>query len=205
MYYWGLPDASVEFCEDKYVVTSWIGEYYNTLSSLCYILVAVFFLSTKVKKIAWSVIGIGVGSMLLHGTLRYYGQWLDELSMLITSFNSLYYIRPNIKEIFFVKEILLPLIIITYFIFHNVFIIFFICFSLLNLTLLYLTAKDSSVLGKLYILSFGGGFMCWTLDKFGCIFFKDYYFHAWWHVLSSIGILFALLELLYNPPKLKDA
>ena len=29
---------------------------------------------------------LGIGTALLHGTLRFYGQWLDEISMLILSF-----------------------------------------------------------------------------------------------------------------------
>ena len=81
MYYWGLPDASIEFCEDKYAVVTWIGEYYNTLTSLCYILAAIMFVNTRLYKLAWAVMGIGIGSLLLHATLRYYGQWVDEITL----------------------------------------------------------------------------------------------------------------------------
>ena len=29
---------------------------------------------------------LGIGTATLHGTLRYYGQWFDEIAMLILSF-----------------------------------------------------------------------------------------------------------------------
>ena len=48
--FWGIPDASVVFCEEKYIESYWVGEYYNTLSSLMYICVGIPFLFTKIAK-----------------------------------------------------------------------------------------------------------------------------------------------------------
>ena len=47
--FWGIPDASVVFCEEKYIESYWVGEYYNTLSSLMYICVGIPFLFTKIE------------------------------------------------------------------------------------------------------------------------------------------------------------
>ena len=41
--YWGTPDVSVSFCEDKYVVSNYIAEYYNTMSALSYVIVGLIF------------------------------------------------------------------------------------------------------------------------------------------------------------------
>ena len=37
-YYWGVPDATVSFCENKYEKYYWIAEYHNTsiFIMLCY-------------------------------------------------------------------------------------------------------------------------------------------------------------------------
>ena len=40
--YWGNPDVSVKFCEDKYGVSNYVAEYYNTLSAIFYIIVVYF-------------------------------------------------------------------------------------------------------------------------------------------------------------------
>ena len=84
--FWGTPDVSVSFCEDKYVVSNYIAEYYNTMSALSYVIVGLFFYKTRLKNLSKIIILLGLGTALLHGTLRFYGQWLDEVSMLILSF-----------------------------------------------------------------------------------------------------------------------
>ena len=38
-YIWGPNDASIQFCEDKYKQVFWIAEYYNTISSISYIII----------------------------------------------------------------------------------------------------------------------------------------------------------------------
>ena len=48
--YWGTPDVSVSFCEDKYVVSNYIAEYYNTMSALSYVIVGLIFYRTRLKR-----------------------------------------------------------------------------------------------------------------------------------------------------------
>ena len=49
--YWGKPDASVLFCENKYINNEYVGEYYNTLSGIPYILVGIFYYNNGKRKI----------------------------------------------------------------------------------------------------------------------------------------------------------
>ena len=84
--YWGTPDISVHFCEDKYVVSEYIAEYYNTLTAAAYVIIGCLFFNTRFKNISVLVMLMGLGTAILHGTLRYYGQWLDEVAMLLLSF-----------------------------------------------------------------------------------------------------------------------
>ena len=199
MYFWGKPDASIHFCEDKYTHVFWIAEYYNTISSFVYILVGLLFMRTKMKSIAKGIIWIGIGSLLLHGTLRYYGQWVDELAMLGTSFHGLRYNNPKIPYALFY------LFVLVYFSFHKFFIIFFIIFTTINLYfgITALRANKNSILLKLYVFFFVAAVICWILDKFFCIYVKQYYLHAWWHMLTSVSVFCAMLAL-YRNDQIKD-
>jgi dihydroceramidase len=197
MYYWGEPDASVTFCEDKYTEVFWIAEYYNTLSAFFYIFVGMCFLPTRISKIAWCVIGIGVGSILLHATLRYYGQWVDEIFMILTCFRSLQYIRPTLKSYF------LPIILFFYFILSHFFVVFLTFFTLMNLPLLYITLKSNSLWGRLYLFFFSCGFVCWVLDQLACFYLQELQLHAWWHIFTGFALIFAMLELLNNMQRTK--
>ena len=49
--YWGNPDASVSFCEDKYNVLPYVAEYYNTMSAISYLIVGLILKNfIKLKK-----------------------------------------------------------------------------------------------------------------------------------------------------------
>ena len=92
--YWGNPDASVSFCEDKYNVLPYVAEYYNTMSAISYLIVGLILRNfEKLKKISNSILFLGVGTMLLHGTLRKYGQWVDECGMLSFSYDVIVELR----------------------------------------------------------------------------------------------------------------
>jgi hypothetical protein len=188
--YWGMPDASVDFCEDKYIESYWIGEYYNTLSSLLYICVGIPFLFTKIANIALYIIGIGVGSIMLHGTLRCYGQWVDEIFMILTLFKTLKYIRPSTSNVLLVISIYL------YCSFSHLYFVFLIIFGILKMYFLYIIFKSDKIWLKLYISTFMIAFTCWALDQVACSVVQPLQLHAWWHVFTSVSIFFGMMELL---------
>ena len=101
--FWGLKDTSSWFCEKPYEKTAYIAEYYNTMSAISYILVGLYiYYLLQMKKIGLSVIYIGIGTILLHGTQRFYGQWADELSMIYFCFSVIQRLNVRIKNFFFV-------------------------------------------------------------------------------------------------------
>ena len=69
-YFWGTPDASIKFCENKYVHNKYIAEYYNSSSAGIYFIVACFFYNTRLKHIAYDLFALSIGTLLFHMTMR---------------------------------------------------------------------------------------------------------------------------------------
>ena len=180
--YWGLSDISVRFCEDKYTRVFWIAEYYNTMSSLCYIIIGIIG-SGYSKKISVGLIFVGIGSMILHGTLRWYGQWIDEIAMLSTITFGIEKYKP--KQ---VKKYYLPILIFLYINFYQKFIFLSSVFVFLSCYLCHVTKN------KLYLsFSILGG-LCWLSDQLFCDYFKQWNLHLWWHIFTSVGIIPLLIN-----------
>ncbi len=194
--YWGPADTSISFCEDKYVVSEYIAEWYNTWSALSYIIVGMYFSMTKLNEVGYALIMIGIGTAMLHGTGRYYGQWIDEMSMLFLSF-------ATIREVgnYILSYIWLFGIFLVYLLYHQVFAVFFVGFMLLQVYIFHRATniglkKGKGVMIKLCIVSSILGAMVWLLDQFACENVKEYQLHAWWHVLTSLAALFGYYILL---------
>ncbi|KAF9206293.1 Alkaline ceramidase 3 [Haplosporangium sp. Z 27] len=109
--YWGPPTSSIDWCEDNYVLSYYIAEFFNSFSSFAMILLgeaacysinrlessmanrsSVDGKSAKTAapvqslfrfKLAFRTITVvGIGSFLFHATLLHKMQMLDELPML---------------------------------------------------------------------------------------------------------------------------
>jgi len=184
--FWGKPDSSVDFCEDKYVNNQYIAEYNNTWSCIFYLVPALLYRNTKIHNIAVCLFFLWIGSTLLHGTLRYYGQWLDEISMLSVSYMTIQQFKKDLPNYF------LGLIILIYLYFWNTFCIFFLMFTVMQIILVNNAKKhinDRNIKYiNLYILSFSLGLLCWFLDQFACNYFKLYNLHAFWHFFTAMAI-----------------
>ena len=200
--FWGTPDVSVSFCEHKYVVSNYIAEYYNTMSALSYVIVGLIFYKTRLKNLSKIIILLGLGTALLHGTLRFYGQWLDEVSMLILSF----YIIKEVRLIRLNKRTndlyLFPLI-FNYFIFSHYFCYFFIVFVSLQLYTYKIAQKDyihcdnhEYFLIKAYSIILAFSSICWLLDQFFCEYVGEYQLHAVWHAGTALSLLLGLCAII---------
>ena len=89
MEYWGKSDASVSFCENKYMKTPFIAEYHNTISSSCYVFMGLLLIKNRHKTLGKWLCVVGIGAFLLHATLRKIPQMFDDGAMLGLSFNAL--------------------------------------------------------------------------------------------------------------------
>ena len=137
------------------------------------------------KKIGLSVIYIGIGTILLHGTQRFYGQWADELSLIFFCFSVIQ--RLNIR----IKNFFLYIIYIIYFTFYKYWCCFVFLFVLLVYYLFYLLKYKNKTRKKMVQITqniFIASFVLWLLDHVMCLTSGNYYLHAMWHVGSAMGI-----------------
>ena len=99
--YWGNQTASIDWCEKNYEVTYYIAEFWNTVSNLALLLLAVygifksirfnlkfnkkgnkFYITNSMFACYLGLSLVGMGSWMFHMTLHYSMQLLDELPML---------------------------------------------------------------------------------------------------------------------------
>jgi len=101
--------ALANFCEDDYVVSPYIWEFWNTVSSLVISAVGVLGLLTARRtqlpaslKVLYTVlIGIGLGSAYFHGSQSHAGQLCDELPMMVfvlVLFYNLVSVHPTLRH-----------------------------------------------------------------------------------------------------------
>lgn len=91
--YWGPANSHINFCEEDYIVTSYIAEFINTLTNVTYLIYAYHGIKgNKNRKDAilrnlpyLGIAGVGFGSAIYHATMKNYTQWCDDLSMLIAT------------------------------------------------------------------------------------------------------------------------
>ncbi|KAL3476058.1 ceramidase [Aspergillus californicus] len=88
--FWGPQTSYLNFCEEDYVITRYVAEFINTLSSSIYCVFGLYGLFQLRQKTRLSfarsipylgLIGVGVCSGGYHMTLKYHTQMSDELSM----------------------------------------------------------------------------------------------------------------------------
>ncbi|KAG7193636.1 uncharacterized protein KQ657_000319 [Scheffersomyces spartinae] len=88
--FWGIPTSTIDWCEENYVVSTYIAEALNTVTNSVFIVLALFAIvkayTNKLEpRFIFSALGfllVGIGSWLFHMTLRYEFQLLDELPMI---------------------------------------------------------------------------------------------------------------------------
>ncbi|KAF9930182.1 Alkaline ceramidase 3 [Linnemannia zychae] len=87
--YWSPNTSSIDWCENNYTYSYYIAEFWNSISSLAIVAIAVIghanlasYKERRMKLLMQAFGVIGIGSVLFHGTLRHKMQLLDELPML---------------------------------------------------------------------------------------------------------------------------
>jgi dihydroceramidase len=90
--YWSPSTSSIDWCERNYVVTKYIAEFWNCISSFFMFLLSLisfirglyYNLENRFLVLCFSSGLVGLGSAYFHGTLTHFGQMSDELPMVYT-------------------------------------------------------------------------------------------------------------------------
>jgi hypothetical protein len=183
MNYWGNPDGSIDFCEENYKENMYIAEYWNTITASTYFFIGFIWAFSKYKRIAASFMFLSIGTALWHGTLRYWGQWADEVGMFILTFNLIKSVHPSLNDNWLI------VLISIYFSFHDIFLIFGGLFVILQiyvgLCANYMSIRSGTNDIYIYILIAVVSGILWVLDTFYCDI-KGINYHALWHITTGL-------------------
>jgi dihydroceramidase len=189
--------SSVNFCETDYKHSSFIAEYYNTLSSIPMIILGFYgyyyYKKLHNNQINWRfvvLICIGFGSTLFHATMVRFSQLLDEIPMIWLNSFLIYEMVPS--YIWFVSAGTITY----YYTLYNsyeIFLLYFIASGLFVFFIPIFYLRKNIFAKKLLYLSLGLfiiGFTKWVIDNSLCHHVSDYYLHAWWHIWSGFSVYF---------------
>lgn len=89
--FWGEPTSNIEWCEEKYHLSNYIAEFWNSISNIPFIFLSILSLyQLRMIKLKMRFVlcylmicAVGIGSFLFHATLLYEAQLMDELPMMV--------------------------------------------------------------------------------------------------------------------------
>lgn len=210
--------SEIDWCEDNYRHSEHVVEYFNTMSSLIFFIVAPLMLyllhpyarerNLAVHLVWVMMIFVGVFSAYFHMTLSFMGQMLDELSILWVQAlgYSLWFPRRLFPS--FVKDrgsfsriVLSITVLITVFSFikptANAYTL-----HMFGLPLLYMlwaemkrcTDQRAMRLAKRLVVLWALALVCWISDRFGCSFWQELnfcYLHGIWHIMIVVAMAYS--------------
>ncbi|XP_026125398.1 alkaline ceramidase 1 [Carassius auratus] len=216
--------SQIDWCEDNYRNSENVVEYFNTMSSLIFFVIApimLYLLHPYAKErnlavhLVWiMMVFVGIFSMYFHMTLSFMGQMLDELSILwvLALCYSLWFPRKHFPS--FIKDrksfshmVLIITVISSLSSFvkptanayalncFTIHILYFLFVELRNCTDQKVLRLAWSSVG-LWVLAIS----CWISDRFGCSFWQklDFcYLHGIWHILIVMATAYASTLVAY--------
>ncbi|KFG81407.1 putative alkaline phytoceramidase [Metarhizium anisopliae] len=189
--FWGAPTSNLNFCEEDYLVTRYIAEFINTLSSLVYVAYGIYGLAhgrrNGSRLVSYcGLIGVGVCSAGYHMTLKYHTQMSDELSMHLLSTPLLHRVLTFNKSERYTKTagvvlfVLFTVVMAAHmlmdeFLLHATtfgFAVYMIATRVMKLIPQQVpdpqTRSNIKKIARFGTISFGFGFFVWLIDEWAC-------------------------------------
>ncbi|CAJ1064577.1 alkaline ceramidase 3 [Xyrichtys novacula] len=223
--YWGRVTSTIDWCEENYVVSFYIAEFWNTVSNLIMILPPIYgaiqtFRDGLEFRYVCSFLGlsvVGVGSWCFHMTLQYKMQLMDELPMIYSTCVFVYCLYECFKQQN--KIGFIPIALLLFFSVSVTLVMYGTLVACLVIRSIYIVTWVYPWLRPLCYTSLGIfmlGFFFWNMDNFYCGTLRNArynlppvvgavtQFHAWWHILTGLGsYLHILLSLQIRTTYLK--
>jgi len=204
--------ANIDWCEKNYAVSHYVAEFWNTLTALIY---PISFVVIEKQFIALNLhgnfglqclnaihLGVGIGTMLFHGTLSRWAQLLDEIPMIFlivsVGFNIF---SPKFKALIFG---ILGGVLVSFILVPNISLVFQLGFAssaILTAVSLYRTVskrEDTHAFFDQMTKHCMIAVLFWVIDQSFCsgtqIFGLQLY-HGLWHVMTSVS-LFEFFQVL---------
>ncbi|XP_005096425.1 alkaline ceramidase 3 [Aplysia californica] len=186
--YWGKQTATIDWCEENYVVSYYIAEFWNTVSNAVMIFapLAMVFVGLKEnheKRFLYSfsaITVVGMGSWLFHMTLQYSMQLMDELPMIWGSsflVYSLYMIKSKPDEeciplqvflVVYCVLVTLVYVLINAPVFHEVSYALMVISMVLIALRIVQTMHCNVMLFAVSLFTYALGFLLWNVDNLCC-------------------------------------
>ncbi|AMD20825.1 HDR083Cp [Eremothecium sinecaudum] len=244
--YWGQPSATIDWCEENYVVSYYFAEWSNTVSNSIFFVLSFYLLYSGIRhnlesRFILTSLGfglVGFGSWLFHMSLQYKYQLLDELPMLyvtcIPAWSVLceqekkgsdamtnaskkkQWIIATVISVTAVVVTALYMGVLTDPSFHEVIyaiLTMFVVFKSAYLSRKHVKGssekknlRNCMLLGVLLFLI---AYVMWQLDVHRCDlwigirrhlmlpFGTLLELHAWWHLLTGLGVYYFIVSLIY--------
>ena len=211
--FWGIPTASIDWCEQNYAVTPFVAEFWNTLSSLAMVTAGLVGLSSRrfareIRVAFGLLVLVGLGSVAFHGTLRFELQMLDELPMLYLVTWLVWLLVENGPERRLGRWF--PALLVGYVVLATAgatlnrgdaqFLAFHVSFGALEIFCLLRVSQlamlpENQPIRRWYFFGIAAyvlGIALWFVDLKACPWVSGTEPHAWWHVLVSCGFFLLL-------------
>ncbi|XP_059632143.1 alkaline ceramidase-like [Cornus florida] len=218
--FWGPVTSSTEWCEQNYVYSSYIAEFFNTISNIPCLILALIGLVNALRQgfekrfsvLHLSNMALAIGSMLFHATLQRLQQQGDETPMVWEMLLYIYILyspdwhyRSTMPTFLFLYGAVFAIL-------HSQ-VRFEIGFKLHYLVLCllciprmykyYIHTEDRSAkrLAKSYLATLLLGSLCWLCDRLFCEDISRWPFnpqgHALWHIFMGFNSYFANTFLMF--------
>jgi len=192
--FWGEVTSTIDWCEENYAVTSFLAEFWNTISNWLFLIPPFFgaILSWQYKlerRYTFAFISlcvVGIGSFCFHATLLYEMQLLDELPMIYGTCVLIFCIwhcsyRPRQHNITLslILIVCCAMITLVYLTVVNP-LIFQWAYGILVATLVVRTSmacrkhEGSKKLLIISLVSYAVGFILWNIDNNFCPYVRDF-------------------------------
>ncbi|CAF2149165.1 unnamed protein product, partial [Brassica rapa subsp. trilocularis] len=218
--FWGPVTSTIECCEKNYAYSSYIAEFYNTISGLPGILLALIGLVNALRQRfekRFSILHISnmilaIGSMLYHATLQHVQQQSDETPMVWEILLYMYILyspdwhyRSTMPTFLFLYGAAFAAV-HAYLRFGIAFKVHYVILCLLCIPRMYkyyIHTEDAAAkrIAKWYVATILVGSVCWFCDRVFCKRISQWPVnpqgHALWHVCMGFNSYFANTFLMF--------